>query len=392
MTESADDTYEGTEKRLELIFRPGTQQSQRCLSRAYWDTVLCSIGAVVLHNAPTQYFDAYLLSESSLFVYEDRIILLTCGRCRPFEALATLATGRIPPEGVEYTRVPFMAPELQPHPHRAFRDECVALQNLLHEAGLGGLLATLSSHSNVADHEEEWHCFRAGRAAATSRVACPMYGIADTAVTACTQSTAAGLGGEEEWHCFRAGRAAATSRVACPMYGIADTAVTACTQSTAAGLGGEEEWHCFRAGRAASTSRVACYMYGIADTAETACTQLTAAALFGAADPSACILHTHAFEPAGFSVNGAAEHGTAYWTMHVTPERACSYASFETNAMPLAADAIAHVVRLLAPRRAVLVWAQAGDVCMDVPRGYTASWTRDARAGVCVWTRDECCG
>ena len=349
MTESADDTYEGTEKRLELIFRPGTQQSQRCLSRAYWDTVLCSIGAVVLHNAPTQYFDAYLLSESSLFVYEDRIILLTCGRCRPFEALATLATGRIPPEGVEYTRVPFMAPELQPHPHRAFRDECVALQNLLHEAGLGGLLATLSSHSNVADHEEEWHCFRAGRAAATSRVACPMYGIADTAVTACTQSTAAGLGGEEEWHCFRAGRAA-------------------------------------------STSRVACYMYGIADTAETACTQLTAAALFGAADPSACILHTHAFEPAGFSVNGAAEHGTAYWTMHVTPERACSYASFETNAMPLAADAIAHVVRLLAPRRAVLVWAQAGDVCMDVPRGYTASWTRDARAGVCVWTRDECCG
>ena len=306
MAESADDTYEGTEKRLELIFPPGTLPSQRCLGRAYWDTVLCSIGAVVLHNTPTQYFDAYLLSESSLFVYEDRIILLTCGRCRPFEAMAMLATGRTPPEGVEYTRVPFMAPALQPHPHRAFGDECVALQKLLHEAGLGGLILTEPSRAVEANHEDEWHCFRAGRATATCRVAC--------------------------------------------------------------------------------------YMYGIADTAETACTQLTAAALFGAADPSACILHTHAFEPAGFSVNGAAEHGTAYWTMHVTPEQACSYASFETNAMPLAADAIAHVVRLFAPRRAVLVWAQAGDVCVDVPRGYTASWTRDARAGVCVWTRDECGG
>ena len=347
MTESADDMYEGTEKRLELIFPTGTQQSQRCLSRAYWDTVLCSIGAVVLHNAPTQYFDAYLLSESSLFVYEDRIILLTCGRCRPFEALATLAAGCTRPEGVEYTRVPFMAPALQPHPHRAFRDECVALQNVLEEAGLGGLITTEPCRAIEPDHEDQRHCSRPGRAAATSRVACYMYGIADTAETAACRAIEPDL---------------------------------------------EDKWHCFRAGRAASTCRVACYMYGIADTAETACTQLTAAALFGAADPSACILHTHAFEPAGFSVNGAAQHGAAYWTMHVTPERACSYASFETNAMPLAADAIAHVVRLFEPRRAVLVWAQAGDVCMDVPRGYTASWTRDARAGVCVWTRDECRG
>ena len=348
MTELTDDTYEGTEKRLELIFPPGTLPSQRCLSRAYWDTVLCSIGAVVLHNTPTQYFDAYLLSESSLFVYEDRIILLTCGRCRPFEALATLATGHTRPEGIEYTRVPFMAPALQPHPHRAFGDECVALQNLLHEAGLGGLLTTQSSRFNMADPEDEWHCSRPGRAIDP--------------------------GPEDEWHCSRAGRAAST----CHMYGIADTA--------------EDEWHCFRAGRAASTCRVACYMYGIADTAEAACTQLTAAALFGATDTSACILHTHAFEPAGFSVNGAAEHGAAYWTMHVTPEQACSYASFETNAMPLAADAVAHVVRLFAPRRAVLVWAQAGDVCVDAPQGYAACWTCDTRARVCVWTRDECGG
>jgi hypothetical protein len=66
------------------------------------------------HN---EHFDAYVLSESSLFVYEDKLVLKTCGTTRLLAAVPTilqLAAGLdMGPRRCKYSRASFLFPEQQ---------------------------------------------------------------------------------------------------------------------------------------------------------------------------------------------------------------------------------------------------------------------------------------
>lgn len=61
------------------------------------------------------------------------------------------------------------------------------------------------------------------------------------------------------------------------------------------------------------------------------------------------------FEPCGYSMNGLAPGGQYYWTIHITPEEHCSFASFETN-LPREeySDVVQRVLKVFDPSHVVV--------------------------------------
>lgn len=70
--------FEGPEKKLELVVTPGSA-SLRSLGDDVWEEVVRASGAEVISAIRNDHCDAYLLSESSLFVFDDYCVMITCG-------------------------------------------------------------------------------------------------------------------------------------------------------------------------------------------------------------------------------------------------------------------------------------------------------------------------
>ena len=95
--------------------------------------------------------DAYVLSESSMFVSQRRFILKTCGTTTPLECISDLVsmakqyTGFDTIEDIFYSRKNFERPELQLKPHRSFEQE-VALLDEMFADGAAYCLGTLNRY------------------------------------------------------------------------------------------------------------------------------------------------------------------------------------------------------------------------------------------------------
>ena len=77
--------------------------------------------------------DSYVLSESSLFVSNSRVVLKTCGTTRLLEAIprtleAARAHSGLLPCRVKYSRASFLFPDAQPAPHHDFAAETAQLR------------------------------------------------------------------------------------------------------------------------------------------------------------------------------------------------------------------------------------------------------------------------
>ncbi|WP_019617153.1 hypothetical protein [Psychromonas ossibalaenae] len=68
--------YEGTEKRLEITLK---QTDLLQFPDSFWQEMVKQAGALILSKIENIQVKAYLLSESSLFIWKNKLLLITCG-------------------------------------------------------------------------------------------------------------------------------------------------------------------------------------------------------------------------------------------------------------------------------------------------------------------------
>jgi len=121
--------FEGPEKKLEVVVTPDFPPL-RSLGDDAWRRVVEAAGARVLSVLRSQHSDAYLLSESSLFVFDDWFVLITCGQTALVDAVPEILR-LITKESIAflvYERKSEHLPEQQP---TTFSDDARRLQTML---------------------------------------------------------------------------------------------------------------------------------------------------------------------------------------------------------------------------------------------------------------------
>ncbi|TNY21580.1 adenosylmethionine decarboxylase [Rhodotorula diobovata] len=153
--DSSPGPFEGPEKLLEIWFAPSEEDvvarnlplkggrkgkerwtGLRQVEKSVWDNMLDEVCCKVLSVIEGEEVDAYLLSESSMFVWPHKLILKTCGTTTLLLGIPTLL--RIASEtcgfkGVWrcfYSRKTFMFPERQRGPHKDWTAEMSFLDKL----------------------------------------------------------------------------------------------------------------------------------------------------------------------------------------------------------------------------------------------------------------------
>ena len=242
MTGSTSPFFEGTEKKFELVV-DSELPSFREHGHSYWTDVARSAGADVLSRLSNDRCNAYLLSESSLFVFDHRVIMMTCG-CSSLHNAVLEILDAVPEQRVR-TLVYKRKHEIFPHdqPTSFFDDVSILSERLPGRAYQFG-------------HEDEHHLY--------------------------------------VFHLDRDREAdTAGTTVELLMHGLGE------------GVGDN-----FRLSRRPTTPEVR---------------EVTGVDRI----IPGFEVDDHLFVPNGYSLNAIREG--EYFAVHVTPEEACSYASFETN-------------------------------------------------------------
>lgn len=147
------EAFEGPEKLLEIWFFnsvdevPDKSRTLRSISHEDWSGLLDLVNCKILSIKSTDKLDAFLLSESSLFVFDHKLILKTCGTTTTLNCLNALfrlvqhklnwdflKTKELQPSKVFYSRRSFMFPNQQKSIYKNWDDEVKYLNNFFTNA------------------------------------------------------------------------------------------------------------------------------------------------------------------------------------------------------------------------------------------------------------------
>ncbi|KAF2220510.1 S-adenosylmethionine decarboxylase proenzyme 2 [Elsinoe ampelina] len=420
-TEGLDSSsaFEGPEKLLEVWFSPSAQglpattkpNGLKAVSAETWKGMLDLVNCQVLSIIESEHVDAYLLSESSMFVFPHKLVLKTCGTTTLLLGLprmleiAAIEAGFPPktgspgkaayPHRVFYSRKNFLYPDKQQGPHRSWRDEV----HYLDKQFPGG-----SAYMIGKMNGEHWYLYitapsqeitppltpEAEKSASAAGDVLDLDKLKRLEIDAASDETLeilmTDLDQENAKQFYQEDavniaqrdnqRAAYEDRVNAVKHLDAIPEQASVNHSKVNGHSGSEGTSTFDVFEKQSleldeTDAPASTGNGTADSdlehSEGHVLGRAVANNCGLADvyptskyPDARI-DSYLFTPCGFSANGVVPNPkdaglTHYFTVHVTPEPVCSYASFETNVPAKqtgreTADIVAQVVDIFKPGR-----------------------------------------
>ncbi|KAI9906506.1 hypothetical protein PsorP6_016583 [Peronosclerospora sorghi] len=290
-SDTVANTFEGPEKNLEIDFKLGVGHPRgfREVTRPNLDEMLEAGQCQILSRTSNDHIDAYVLSESSMFVYAHKIVLKTCGtttllKCLPFIKAYAERLG-LEIEWVNYSRKNYTFPEEQKYPHTSFQTEVAFLSSYFPDG---------SAHVLGPLNHDHWYIY-AWDADIHDQ-------LPESSGLARHSSLKEPRANESTLHVLMQDMHSSVAK------------------------------QFFKKNDSAMTSRRMTIESGIRDLV-----------------PGA-VIDDFAFDPCGYSMNGILFD--AYYTIHITPESHCSYVSFETNArLRSYASLLKNVLRCFRPAK-----------------------------------------
>lgn len=370
-------TFEGPEKTMEVVFVPGEGKVKglRNLTRDQLDYLCTKAKCTILSKISSNYVDAYVLSESSLFIYDYRCIMKTCGTTTLLRCLSSLLEFsdelQMQLSWVGYSRKNFNFPSAQQFPHGNFNEEMSYIDT--HEclqdrmSGTGYILGPIT-----ADH---WFVYFANandrrshsKSVGSDSTNSDSYGennseggSADVTDTEVTRVKAQSPPSSRAFNALDIKLLEAIDRKVLSLHSFSSFKSPPIRSSSSLLLHGND----FFSQRSSSSSTYRTINMMMFDMDPVVASifyqgtngltgkEMTVKADIASLCPGA-LIDEAAFTPCGYSMNALLHD--AYTTIHITPEPQCSYVSFETNTSLENYDSLVrNVLGVFRPRRFVL--------------------------------------
>ncbi|PGG95472.1 S-adenosylmethionine decarboxylase proenzyme [Helicocarpus griseus UAMH5409] len=380
--------FEGPEKLLEVWFGPSPEDllgsteptGLKAVPVETWKDMLDLVNCKVLSIIESDDVDAYLLSESSMFVFPHKLILKTCGTTTLLSGLPRILEiaamhGGFPkntapasrgiaiaaaPYRVFYSRKNFLFPDRQRGPHRSWRDEVKTMDELF----LGG-----SAYMIGKMNGEHWYLYLTEPYTVLTPPSTPGNDTPTKVLDFPDAAKAAADSGKED-------ETDETLEILMTDLDEENAKQFYLDHASAVAEGRHrlqkesKEEHLDVFSNTSDNSDLDSDMeqslppelttegHGLGTVVSESC---GLSDVYPTTEYPGARVDAYLFTPCGFSANGVVpapdgKSGTHYFTVHVTPEPHCSYASFETNVPQLqsgrpTAEIVDHVVDIFKPGR-----------------------------------------